>query len=101
FCSDNGTSNDPDDDTFTFRLNPTGGTGTSYSISGPGISQSGLTFGSPSTPVGPFNIADGSFSITLEDDLTGCSLPVTVTPPTACSSCLTSICVPIELVKIN
>ena len=98
-CSDNGTSNDASDDTFTFRINPTGGSGTTYSVTGTGVSETGLTYGVTSSPVGPFNIIDGSFSVTVTDNLTACSLPVTVNPPSSCSSCLAAICIPIELVK--
>ncbi len=100
-CSDNGTSSDASDDTFTIRLNPAGGSGTTYSVTGTGVNETGLTFGVQSAAIGPFTITDGSFLLTITDDTNGCSLPVTVTPPSACSSCTKAICIPIELVKIN
>ncbi|MGR3809970.1 hypothetical protein [Jiulongibacter sp. NS-SX5] len=98
-CDPNGTVNDGSDDTFTFTVNPIGGSGGTYSVTGTGVSLTNVSYGSPSTASGPFNIADGSFSITLTDDATSCSYEATVTPPSNCSSCAKPICVPILIVK--
>lgn len=100
-CNDNGTTNDQLDDVFNFTVNPVGAIGNTYSITGTGISNTGLSFGGPSPVIGPFNIADGSFNITIEDEVSLCSLDVTVTPPASCSSCIRPICVPIQVAKNN
>lgn len=92
-CSDNNTSGDSSDDTFTFTLNPAGGSGTTYSISG-AVTASGLSYGTQYTSTS-FLITGGALSITLTDDLTGCTQTVTITPPAACSACPTKVCVPI------
>ncbi|MEM1321330.1 MAG: gliding motility-associated C-terminal domain-containing protein, partial [Bacteroidota bacterium] len=87
-CDDNGTGNDASDDTFTFELlvigqNTGGGWSASNGISG--------GYGSPQT-YGPYLIADGPLSFSIEDDVTAtCITTVNVTPPAACSSCNQSI----------
>ncbi len=100
-CNDNGTNLDSSDDTFTFSLNPSGGSGAggTYSISG-GVTSSNVAYGTTSSAFGPFNIADGGFTITLTDDNSSCSLDVTVTPPPTCSACQKEICIPITLISV-
>ncbi|MEZ5059671.1 MAG: hypothetical protein R2879_21780, partial [Saprospiraceae bacterium] len=98
-CNSNGTPGDPSDDTFTFTLNPTGGSGTTYSITGD-VVQSGLSFGSASNPFGPYLISGGNLSITITDDATSCTLAVTVTAPSTCSACPpTPVCLPVTVTK--
>ncbi|KPM49980.1 DUF11 domain-containing protein [Jiulongibacter sediminis] len=100
-CNNNGTANNDTDDIFSFNVNPVGAIANTYSITGTGISDTGLSFGGPSPVIGPFNIADGSFNITIQDEVSLCSLEVTVTPPATCSSCIKPICIPIQIVKNN
>ncbi len=81
-CDDNGTANDPTDDTFTFEVIATG------SNVGSSWNTNGGPSGAYNTPVifGPFLITDGIQNITLADDVTaGCTTSFSVTPPTACS----------------
>lgn len=98
-CSNNGTVNDSADDTYTFTLNPSGGT-TTYSVSGSGFTTlTGLSYGTASTVIGPFAISGGNRTITITDN-NGCALTnTTVTSPLSCSSCLPTICVPITITK--
>ncbi|MEL4455100.1 cytochrome c3 family protein [Lutimonas vermicola] len=82
-CNNNGTPANPEDDTFTFDLNPIGtDLGASYTIDG-GASGS---YGSATT-FGPYNISDGDLSITITDISTECSFgPFPVNAPATCSS---------------
>jgi uncharacterized repeat protein (TIGR01451 family) len=100
-CDNNNTLNDNTDDVFNFILNPTGGSVTTYSVSGNGISTTGLNYGTPSTEFGPYNIGDAAFSTTLTDDQSGCSIDAQITPPSACSTCAKLVCVPIIINLIN
>ncbi|WP_159102740.1 DUF11 domain-containing protein [Flectobacillus major] len=98
-CNDNGTPSNPADDTFTFTLNPSGGS-TTYSVSG-GATATNVAYGTASGPYGPFLITGGNKTVTITD-ANGCSLTgVTITPPSACSSCLPNICVPITVTKVR
>ncbi|AWV99291.1 DUF11 domain-containing protein [Arcticibacterium luteifluviistationis] len=98
-CDNNGTEDDGADDVFTFNITPTGALGHTYSISGNGLNLTGLNVGQPSGDTGSFVISDGSFSITLTDEINNCSINVPVTPPYNCSSCKAYLCVPITIVK--
>ncbi len=87
-CDDNSTGL-LSDDLYSFTLNPVGDDlGASYSISGD-IIASGLAYGAPSAPFGPFLIADGERTFTLTDGQDGtCQLvDVVVVPPAPCSVC--------------
>ena len=65
-CNDNGTVNDSSDDTFTFELNPVGGSlGVAYNVSGD-VTQSNVAYGSP-TVFGPFSSSAGDLLITITD----------------------------------
>lgn len=100
-CSNNGTVTNSGDDTYTVTLTPSGGGGGTYSVSGIGFTTvSGLSYGTTSTAIGPFNISSGNRLVTLTDATNGCALSnVTVTAPLSCSSCLPVICVPIMVTK--
>lgn len=90
-CSDEGTTTDPNDDTFTFTLNPTGTDlgMTGYSFTDAGANYAGIgTYGAAVT-FGPFLISAGAQTITITDmDDTNCTIDVLVTPPATCSSAL-------------
>ena len=99
-CSDAGTPATSTDDTYTFTLNPSGGSGTTYTVSGSGITTATANYGAPSSPFGPFLISGGAKTITITD-ANGCSLNnVTITPPATCSSC-PQVCVPITITKVR
>jgi len=99
-CNDNNTPGTDADDTYTFTLNPSGGSGTTYTVSGGVTASSPINYGAPSNPFGPFNISTGPKTITITD-ANGCSLSnVTITPPATCSSC-PQVCVPITIKKVR
>jgi len=80
-CSDNGTSQDSLDDTFTFQLFVTGGAG-SWSLPPDTLKFPYDT----AVTVGPFPIAGGPVTlIAVNNDDTLCTDTVTVTPPPPCS----------------
>ena len=94
-CSDNNTSADPTDDTFTFELtvnalNPGGGWTASNGQSG--------NYG-VSTVMGPFPIAGGEVFIQIEDnDKADCVTTFSVQPPEPCSpDCL----IDVEIVDVT
>ncbi len=93
-CNDNGTPNNTLDDTFTFdiEVNQTSGSGVSWLADDP-LNSSG-TFSSV-VNMGPYLIADGSFSFTITNNSdTNCTTTVNVNPPTPCSnptSCVLSV----------
>lgn len=84
-CNDNGTPNDPADDTFTFTLTVTGyNTGGGWTSVIQGQTESGA-YGTPVT-VGPFAIADGDLFFTVEDDSEiNCEASAYVAAPAVCS----------------
>lgn len=99
-CNDANTPATSTDDTYTFTLNPSGGSGTTYTVSGSGITTATANYGAPSSPFGPFLISGGAKTITITD-ANGCSLNnVTITPPATCSSC-PQVCVPITITKVR
>ncbi len=81
-CSDNGTSNDPSDDTYTFDVTVVGiNTGSGWTGGGgSGNYNQAVSFG-------PYPIAGGatSFQITDNDDA-GCTDDITVAAPPSCSN---------------
>ncbi|MFD1819122.1 DUF11 domain-containing protein [Pseudarcicella hirudinis] len=99
-CSDNGTPSNPGDDTFTFTLNPSGGSGTTYTITG-SVTGGPIAYGSVSSAFGPYSIAAGAKTINIVD-ANGCALNnVSITPPSTCSSCQPDICIPITVTRIH
>lgn len=85
FCFDNNTA-DPSDDTFTFTLNPQGSNlGSSYSLSGGGLSQGGIAYG-PTYTSPALAISGGNFSLTISDVSGNCSQQVSIVAPAPCSS---------------
>ena len=88
-CDDNGTGNDPNDDTFTFDLLVGGqNTGTAWTSTDGTITG---TYGTVEN-FGPFLISNGNLNLDLEDNLTNaCLISTTVIAPNACSEpCLIS-----------
>ena len=89
-CNDQGTPS-PDDDTFTFSLNPAGdNTGTTYSVTGD-VTASNISYGSPMVFDNGGNgylISNGNLSINIIDDNDPlCSLTnELVEAPNACST---------------
>jgi len=83
-CDDQGTS-DPNDDTFTFSLQPQGSQlSHSYQLSG-SLTASNLAYDAPQE-FGPIPITQGSLSLTIEDMEQNCTLTdVIVNPPVPCS----------------
>ena len=82
-CDDHGTP-DPNDDTFTFVITATGGTGPWGWDFLPGVMM--VPYGSTHT-FGPFQIVNGVVSFTINDhDNPACTATVTVNPPMPCSS---------------
>ncbi len=82
-CDDNGTP-DPNDDTFTFAITATGGTGSWGWDFLPDVSM--IPYNTTYT-FGPFQIVDGVVSFTINDhDNPACTATVTVNPPMPCST---------------
>ncbi|MEM7573715.1 MAG: gliding motility-associated C-terminal domain-containing protein, partial [Bacteroidota bacterium] len=89
-CNDNGTPNDPTDDTFSFSATISGNnTGTSWSADDPNA-----TNGSYDTPIifGPYPISGGDLNIIIVDGGdASCTIGFSVSAPAACSFCNPSI----------
>lgn len=84
-CHNNGTDNDPSDDTFTFDLLVTG-----PSPGGAWRSSDGTLNGTFGVMLncGPYFIADGELYFDLhDDDIPTCSTSISVAPPAVCSVC--------------
>lgn len=99
-CNNNGTTDNAGDDTFTFNLNPTGGSGTTYTVSG--VTPTGpFNYGTPQL-FGPFAASGGNLNVTVTDANT-CSVSVTVIAPAGgCSNCSPSpVCVPVTVRKLQ
>ncbi|MEL6636985.1 MAG: gliding motility-associated C-terminal domain-containing protein [Bacteroidota bacterium] len=82
-CDDNGTPNDPADDTYTVLVVLSGGTGANWSADDP----NGTT-GAYDIPVvfGPYPIAAGPLTVTVTDDGDAtCTTSFTLDPPASCS----------------
>ncbi|GAB3511548.1 hypothetical protein GCM10027442_21540 [Emticicia fontis] len=100
-CSNNGTTGDSSDDTFTIILNPSGGSGigTNYTVTLNGSAVTGpFAYGTASTPISAGLISTGSKTLVITDSNT-CSLSTLVSPPASCSSCGPKVCVPITIVR--
>jgi hypothetical protein len=94
-CNNAGTTNTNADDTFTFVLNPSGGT-TTYTLSG-AVVAGPFNYGTPTA----FLISSGNKAITLTD-ANGCTLNVTVTAPASCFNCSPiPVCVLVTVKKIQ
>lgn len=76
-CNNNGTGDDDTDDFFTFTLNPVGiDLGATYTVSGPGMTTTTGTYGSPSTFSTQAGTAgNGNLQLTITD---GSSVSCTV-----------------------
>ena len=82
-CDDNGTP-DPNDDTFTFAITATGGTGPWGWDLLPDLMM--IPYDTAYT-FGPFQIVDGVVSFTINDhDNPSCTATITVNPPMPCST---------------
>lgn len=78
-CDDNGTPNDPSDDTFSFNLTASGGTGPWGWDMLPGVMM--FPYGMSYT-FGPFPVSGGAVSVTINDhDNPFCTATVLVDPP--------------------
>ncbi len=88
-CHNNGTDNDPSDDTFTFDLIVTGpAPGDSWRSSDGTLNG---TFG-VILNCGPYFIANGGLYFDLHDyNIPTCSTSISVTPPAVCSVCFQMI----------
>jgi len=85
-CHNNGTDNDPSDDTYTFDLLVTGPSPGEAWRSSDGTLNG--TFGVVLN-CGPYFIADGGLNFDLHDfDIPTCSTSISVTPPAVCSFCV-------------
>jgi len=83
-CDPGTTPNDASDDTYTFNVNLEGNNASSTWIA----NDPSLTTGDYGTltPFGPFNIADGTFTLTFTDvNDPDCTFDLLVTPPVTCS----------------
>ncbi|WP_428666359.1 DUF11 domain-containing protein [Runella sp.] len=99
-CNNAGTTDNAADDTFTFALNPGGGSNTTYTVSG--ITPTGpFNYGAPQN-FGPFLASAGNKVITITDANT-CTTTVTVVAPVGgCSNCSpTPVCVPVTVRKLQ
>lgn len=85
-CNNNGTPNDPADDTYTFNMTVTGtNAGSGWSTVILGSPQSG-PYGT-ATLMGPYPINGGTLNFTIQDNNSpSCSKAMSVTPPSTCSS---------------
>ena len=83
-CNNQGTINDPADDTFTFNINVTGyNTGTFWNTN---LNTTQYNYNTPVT-LGPFAISSGGFNLIVTDGSTNtCSTSVAIVPPPACST---------------
>ncbi len=87
-CNNNGTPNNPSDDTFSVSLNPTrNGISATYNVTG-GITASNVAYGSAQQIATGLLISAGAVTITLKDATTAnCELlNIRIDPPAACSS---------------
>jgi len=83
-CNDNGTSVDSTDDFYTVELLVTSSTGTSYTLQGVGLNESGVSYGQTLS----FELdADGeNFDFTITDDDTNCNISGQIQDLVHCSS---------------
>ena len=86
-CSDNGTPNDPSDDTYTAQVNVTGNNlGNNGWIASDALSSTGPY--NQLVTIGPYLISDGIFNLSFQDvdDPSCISAAVQITPPQPCSN---------------
>lgn len=99
-CSNAGTPSVSTDDTYSIVLNPSGGSGTTYTVLLNGVSTGATyNYGSPSVPISAGLITDGAKTIKIVD-ANGCEITASVNAPSNCSSCPPKICVPITITKL-
>ncbi len=87
-CEDNGTPGDPGDDYLSFNLSPVGaGTGSSYQVSGAGLTTQTGQYGTAASFVTlPGTAGNGDLSLLLTDAYDpGCQLPFSLPDPGFCS----------------
>lgn len=85
YCDDNGTPNDPGDDTYTFTLVVNGSNTGDWGYDIPALGMTMLEYGD-SYQLGPFKISDGQLALYIVDgDKGDCFTKVYVTPPAPCS----------------
>ncbi|MEM9920820.1 MAG: T9SS type A sorting domain-containing protein [Bacteroidota bacterium] len=84
-CDDNGTPNDPSDDTFTWDVFIDNDASLNSTWSSDDGSYSGQNYPPNFFPFGPFPISGGDVTIKITDDLFGCSEGVTLPAPPPCS----------------
>jgi hypothetical protein len=83
-CDNNGTNDDPSDDTYTFTIQATGGRGNGWTNPALNISAN---YGETVT-VGPLLISNGSFIFSaIDNDIPECNTDIQITPPQPCSGC--------------
>jgi len=84
-CSNNGTNNTSDDDTYTVDLLVTNPIAGQFDI--PSLSISGDF--NQTTNIGPFNISDGAFALEVFDmNQVLCFSQIEIAPPAPCSNCV-------------
>ncbi|MEZ4948298.1 MAG: SdrD B-like domain-containing protein [Saprospiraceae bacterium] len=89
-CDDNGTPNDPSDDTFTFEVSATAVNDGAWGWAIPALNLTYLPYGQP-VVVGPYPISGGNVTLTLRDqDKQDCLTTVTAIAPQPCST--TPVC---------
>lgn len=83
-CNDNGSINDPNDDTFTFTIRVTGNNiSTGWRIAG----VTGTHPYNTNVVLGPYPISGGNLSLTIIDEAdANCTSQVSVTAPAPCST---------------
>ena len=85
-CSDNGTPNNPADDTYTFTIIVNGTNTGEWGYDIPALGLFMAQYGQPYN-LGPFNISAGTLTLLINDhDVADCKTTVTVQPPAPCSS---------------
>ncbi len=83
-CNDNG-SVDPNDDTYTISINPSGtDLGSTFEISGGGLALAGIPYGQTYTSPA-LAISSGSFLLRITDDSGNCTTDISIVPPPPCS----------------
>jgi hypothetical protein len=84
-CNNNNTPNNPADDFFTFKLNPTGtGLGANgYTVTGAPLTPAAAPYGAPTTfSRPPGSLAGGNLNLTIQDNANqACQLALTVNSP--------------------
>ncbi|RIV23429.1 DUF11 domain-containing protein [Fibrisoma montanum] len=82
---------------YAITLNPSGGTGQTYTVTLNGQPVSGtFTYGVETQPLGNFAVSSGgSVAVVLTDSQTGCSLETTIAGPAPEACTCTTVCAPL------